>query len=86
MWRRAPARTRSGWVTVTLMGDTHVQKLETGRFIRAVWVPGAGLWYYVEAERPEVVTAPTLEQLAGFEDVRTYATREEAERAARMVP
>lgn len=68
------------------MGDPHVQQLETGRFIRAVWVPGAGLWYHVEAERPELVTALTLEQLARLPDVRTYATRDEAERAARMVP
>jgi len=32
------------------------------------------------------VTALTLEQLARLADVRTYATRDEAERAARMVP
>jgi hypothetical protein len=67
------------------MGDTHVQRLETGRFIRAVWVPGAGLWYHVEAEHPELVTARTLEQLAELGGVRTYATRDEAEQAARAL-
>ena len=64
------------------MNSQYVKQLRDSRFILAGWIPRAGLFYAFPFRHPPV-DALTLEGLVA-EGVPTYATRAEAEAAARQ--